>query len=294
MVAGARKNYASGLAQDGLDLIEDEAHFTGPKTVEIALKGGGTREIGALVIVSDTGTRSKRLAISGADEVPVLDSTSIMLLGAEPGDERFLVGGFDCLRAVVSADPGDRVGSGMPGEDGENRQRCTGAPVAADAADFHLFPGAGMVDHGAQRGEDQGRVGGDAEVWPVEVIVDPRRLPPAVEIEPVAGLPVTGVGVDRIERHGSDLGAVGQADRAAVQVHFGLPVLVIGVCALGWLSAQKPVHLLFGACHDHAGLGHLHPKPCTSASQPPGWHSTVSCGPPTAGALTAPILIAPA
>ena len=43
MVAGARQNYASRLAQDGLDLIEGEAHFTGPKTVEIALTDGGTR-----------------------------------------------------------------------------------------------------------------------------------------------------------------------------------------------------------------------------------------------------------
>src|SRR5580692_3236552 len=64
MVAGARENYASRLAQDGLDLIQGEAHFTGPKTVEIALKGGGRREIGAPVIVIDTGTRSKPLAIT--------------------------------------------------------------------------------------------------------------------------------------------------------------------------------------------------------------------------------------
>src|ERR1700704_6485721 len=45
MVAGARQNYASRLAQDGLDLIAGEAHFTGPKTVEIALTDGGTRQI---------------------------------------------------------------------------------------------------------------------------------------------------------------------------------------------------------------------------------------------------------
>jgi hypothetical protein len=43
----------------------------------------------------------------------------------------------------ASADSGDRVGRGMPGEDGENGQRCTGAPVTADAADFPLFPGPG-------------------------------------------------------------------------------------------------------------------------------------------------------
>ncbi len=66
MVAGARENYASNLAQDGLDLIEGEAHFTGPKTVEIALTEGGTRQISAPVIVIDTGTRPRPLAITGA------------------------------------------------------------------------------------------------------------------------------------------------------------------------------------------------------------------------------------
>lgn len=46
MVAGARENYASRLPQDGLDLVEGEARFTGPKTVEIALPDGGTRDRG--------------------------------------------------------------------------------------------------------------------------------------------------------------------------------------------------------------------------------------------------------
>src|ERR1700748_548068 len=62
MVAGARENYASRLAQDGLDLIEGEAHFTGPNTIEIALTEGGSRPISAPVIVIDTGTRSRPLA----------------------------------------------------------------------------------------------------------------------------------------------------------------------------------------------------------------------------------------
>src|ERR1700758_5001874 len=49
MVAGARENYASRLTQDGLDLIEGEARFTGPKTVGIALTDGGARRGGAPV-----------------------------------------------------------------------------------------------------------------------------------------------------------------------------------------------------------------------------------------------------
>src|ERR1700759_5342846 len=47
MVAGAREAYASRLAQPGLELIEGEARFVGPKTIEVALTGGGTRHIGA-------------------------------------------------------------------------------------------------------------------------------------------------------------------------------------------------------------------------------------------------------
>src|ERR1700741_2121386 len=59
MVAGARENYASRLAQDGLELIEGEARFTGPKTAEVARAGGGTRHISARTVVIDTGTRAK-------------------------------------------------------------------------------------------------------------------------------------------------------------------------------------------------------------------------------------------
>ena len=94
MVAGARENYASRLAQDGLDLIEGQAHFTGPKTVEIALTDGGTREISAPVVVIDAGTRPKPLAITGAGDVPMLDSTSIMELDEVPEHLIILGGGY--------------------------------------------------------------------------------------------------------------------------------------------------------------------------------------------------------
>src|SRR5467141_2987016 len=94
MVAGARENYASHLAQDGLDLIEGEAHFTGPRTVEIALSDGGTRQISAPVVVIDAGTRPKPLAMTGAGDVPVLDSTSIMELDELPEHLIILGGGY--------------------------------------------------------------------------------------------------------------------------------------------------------------------------------------------------------
>jgi len=92
MVAGARENYASRLAQDGLDLVEGEARFTGPKTVEIAGPGGGARQISAPVIVIDAGARPRPLEIAGASDVPVLDSTSIMELDDLP-EHLIVVGG---------------------------------------------------------------------------------------------------------------------------------------------------------------------------------------------------------
>jgi pyruvate/2-oxoglutarate dehydrogenase complex dihydrolipoamide dehydrogenase (E3) component len=94
MVAGARQNYASHLPQDGLDLIAGEAHFTGPKTVEIARKDGGMRQISAPVIVIDTGTRPRPLTIPGASDVTLLDSTSIMELDEIPEHLIILGGGY--------------------------------------------------------------------------------------------------------------------------------------------------------------------------------------------------------
>jgi pyruvate/2-oxoglutarate dehydrogenase complex dihydrolipoamide dehydrogenase (E3) component len=94
VVAGARQNYASRLAQDGLDLIEGEAHFTGPKTLELALTDGGTRQISAPVVVIDAGARPRPLAITGAGDIPVPDSTSIMELDELPRHLLILGGGY--------------------------------------------------------------------------------------------------------------------------------------------------------------------------------------------------------
>ena len=94
MVAGARENYASRLAQNGLDLIEGEARFTGPQTVEIALTDGGMRQISAPTVIINAGTRPKPLEIIGAADVPVLNSTSIMELDELPEHLIILGGGY--------------------------------------------------------------------------------------------------------------------------------------------------------------------------------------------------------
>lgn len=94
MVAGARDNYTSRLSQDGLHLIEGEARFTGPHAVQVAVNGGGIRNLSAPVIVIDTGTRPKPLAVNGSENVRLLDSTSIMELGELPEHLIILGGGY--------------------------------------------------------------------------------------------------------------------------------------------------------------------------------------------------------
>ncbi|MEV0715009.1 mercuric reductase [Asanoa sp. NPDC050611] len=94
MVVGARENYASRLAQHRVDVVEGTARFTGPKTIEVVLRDGGTRALTAPVIVIDTGTRPKPPPLSGAGEVPVFDSTSIMELDALPDHLIVLGGGY--------------------------------------------------------------------------------------------------------------------------------------------------------------------------------------------------------
>src|SRR5262249_16938229 len=94
MVAGARQNYASRLAEDGLELIEGEARFTGPRTVEIALTDGGSRQVSAPIVIINAGTRPKPLEITGAAAVTGLDSTSIMELDEIPEHLIIIGGGY--------------------------------------------------------------------------------------------------------------------------------------------------------------------------------------------------------
>jgi pyruvate/2-oxoglutarate dehydrogenase complex dihydrolipoamide dehydrogenase (E3) component len=65
----------------------------GAKALEIALGDGGTRQISAPVIVIDAGARPRPLAITGAADVSVLDSTSIMDLDELP-EHLIILGGY--------------------------------------------------------------------------------------------------------------------------------------------------------------------------------------------------------
>ncbi|HLJ59622.1 MAG TPA: mercuric reductase [bacterium] len=78
----------------GLDLIMGDASFTGSGTITVAQRRGRPRVLTADQIFINTGARPGRPPIPGLDGVPVLDSTSIMELGAVPRHLLVVGGGY--------------------------------------------------------------------------------------------------------------------------------------------------------------------------------------------------------
>jgi pyruvate/2-oxoglutarate dehydrogenase complex dihydrolipoamide dehydrogenase (E3) component len=74
----------------GDELIMGEASFTGPKQIVVRLNSGGTRELEANLIFINTGARPS--VPKGFENVPTLNSTTIMELDAVP-DHLMIIGG---------------------------------------------------------------------------------------------------------------------------------------------------------------------------------------------------------
>lgn len=79
---------------ENLDWLDGEARFTGPKKIAVSLNDGGTVELTADNVFINTGTRPASPPIEGLEEVPFLDSTSIMELDEVPEHLLVLGGGY--------------------------------------------------------------------------------------------------------------------------------------------------------------------------------------------------------
>lgn len=77
-----------------LELIMGEARFVGERKLEVALRDGGVRRLAADHVFINAGARPTVPALDGLDDVPFLDSTSIMELGEVPDHLIVLGGGF--------------------------------------------------------------------------------------------------------------------------------------------------------------------------------------------------------
>jgi pyruvate/2-oxoglutarate dehydrogenase complex dihydrolipoamide dehydrogenase (E3) component len=79
---------------DRLDLIRGEASFTGPRSLRVRLTGGGESALESRHIFINAGCRPSRPSVPGLENVPTLDSTSIMDLERVPGHLLVLGGGY--------------------------------------------------------------------------------------------------------------------------------------------------------------------------------------------------------
>jgi len=80
--------------QENLDLIRATARFTGPKSLEVAGADGATEQIQGQTIIIDTGTLPAVPRLEGIDQVPFLDSTSIMEMDELPEHLLVIGGGY--------------------------------------------------------------------------------------------------------------------------------------------------------------------------------------------------------
>jgi pyruvate/2-oxoglutarate dehydrogenase complex dihydrolipoamide dehydrogenase (E3) component len=80
---------------EGVDLLFGEARFRGARAIEVKLNDGGTRQLNAgRYIFINAGDRPGRPPVPGLDQVPTLDSTSIMELDSVPEHLLVLGGGY--------------------------------------------------------------------------------------------------------------------------------------------------------------------------------------------------------
>lgn len=77
-----------------LELLFGEASFTGAKTLNVRMKDGTQRAVSAERIFINAGARPAVPKLEGLDDVPFLDSTSIMELDAVPQHLLVLGGGY--------------------------------------------------------------------------------------------------------------------------------------------------------------------------------------------------------
>jgi pyruvate/2-oxoglutarate dehydrogenase complex dihydrolipoamide dehydrogenase (E3) component len=82
------------IANAGVELLMGSATFCSPTEIDVALNAGGVRELTAPLIVINAGARPSVPDLPGLDQVPSLDSTTIMEVDQLPAHLLVLGGGY--------------------------------------------------------------------------------------------------------------------------------------------------------------------------------------------------------
>lgn len=123
----------------------------------------------------------------------------VQLSADKPGNKLFLLSRLHRITAVVLADPGHRIPRGQSHHDGEAGQSCSGPSVPAQAANFDSVLLTSSLEQRFQGGRHRGGVTRHTEIWPIEVIVGPWRIPLRVQVQTEVWRPITGIGIRRVK-----------------------------------------------------------------------------------------------
>jgi pyruvate/2-oxoglutarate dehydrogenase complex dihydrolipoamide dehydrogenase (E3) component len=94
IVSSFRRGSEKRIEESDVSLIYGHAAFLGPKTVEVILNEGGTRQLTAETIIINSGSRPRIPVIDGLNEIPFLNSSSIMEIETIPNHLLILGGGY--------------------------------------------------------------------------------------------------------------------------------------------------------------------------------------------------------
>ena len=94
MVNGLVAMHEDRFRQTGVELILGSGRFVAPKTIEVALNGGGVRTLSAENVIISTGSRATIADIPGLAESQPLTHVEALELGELPGHLIILGGGY--------------------------------------------------------------------------------------------------------------------------------------------------------------------------------------------------------
>ncbi|GHF56566.1 pyruvate/2-oxoglutarate dehydrogenase complex dihydrolipoamide dehydrogenase (E3) component [Deinococcus metalli] len=201
IVRDFREGSEGGLRRAGVTLLRGDARFTGPRQVEVALDGGGTRALSADHVFINAGARPRWPDLPGVHDVGALTSKEVLLLRELPTHLLILGGGYISLEfaqlyarlgsRVTVVENGERL---LPREDRDVVDALK-TVLEGEGVDFRLGAGARRVArHGAEIVLDvSGPNGREASVTGSHLLVAVGRTPNTDTLNVEA----TGAALDR-------------------------------------------------------------------------------------------------
>jgi pyruvate/2-oxoglutarate dehydrogenase complex dihydrolipoamide dehydrogenase (E3) component len=227
MVAGLNEMYLENYRKTGAEFILGIGRFVAPRTVEVALPDGSTRQLRGTNVIVSTGTRAALEAIPGLAEAQPLTHIEALELGQVP--EHLLVVGAGYV-GVEMAQAMRRFGSGVTLIDRNARLMSKEDPDVCDALSSLLADEGIDILLSARIKQVSGKSGDS-----VSVVVEQKGIEKVLTGSHI--LVATGR-KPNTEGLGLEMTGVELTDRGYIKVNERLQTTVPGVWAIGEVAGS--------------------------------------------------------